>query len=343
MGDAAAEITALAERALTEIARAESVTALAELRRVYLGRRSRLNELRRSIGSLPADTRAAVGQLANRTAADLEAAYAAREETLAASRPERREPPVDVTLPGRRGFIGISHVLHSTLADVVEIFYGMGFTAVEGPDVEDDFHNFEGLNIPAGHPARDMQDTFYLEGDTNRVLRTQTSSVQVRVMESTPPPIRIVSPGRVYRNEPVTPTHFPEFHQVEGLYVDRDVSMADLKGCLYEFVRRFFGADRALRFRASYFPFTEPSAEVDMSCLLCGGTGCGLCKGSGWIEILGSGLVHPRVLRCVGYDPDVVSGYAFGIGIERLAMLRHGIPDVRMFFENDVRVLSQFA
>jgi len=335
------DISDLVGRGLRDIAAARTTEALEEQRHAYLGRRSRLTEIKRTIGTLPPLERAAVGQLANKAVADLEAAYAERLDALTAER--EGDGAVDVTLPGRRGFRGVRHVLTSTLDDVLEIFHGMGFTAVDGPDVEDEYHNFEALNIPAGHPARDMQDTFYLEGGATRVLRTQTSSVQIRVMESTPPPIRIASPGRVYRNELVTPTHFPEFHQVEVLYVDRGVSMADLKGCLYEFVQRFFGHERALRFRASYFPFTEPSAEVDMSCLLCGGSGCSLCKNTGWIEILGSGMVHPAVLRHVGYDPDVVSGYAFGVGIERLAMLRHGIPDVRYFYENDVRVLSQFV
>ena len=307
----------------------------------YLGRKSRLTELRRSIGTLDPDARKEVGALANTLNADLEAAYADRLEQLQVT--TATSPAHDVTLPGRHGFIGSRHVLQAVLEEVSEIFLGMGFSVTEGPEVEDDYHNFEALNMPDGHPARDTQDTFYLAGSDTRVLRTQTSSVQIRMMETAQPPIRVISPGRVYRNEVVTPTHYPEFHQVEGLYIDKGVSMADLKGCLHAFVRAFFGPDRALRLRPSYFPFTEPSAEVDMSCFTCGGAGCGLCKHTGWIEILGSGMVHPAVLRHVGFDPEVWSGYAFGIGVERLAMLRHGIPDVRHFYDNDIRILTQFG
>ncbi len=336
------EITALAETGRHAVASASDLAALEEARRVYLGRKSRLTELRRSIGQLSSEERAAVGQLANAVTAELEAAYAARKQSLEDAACAAEVQSIDVTLPGRRGFRGARHVLTTTLADVLSIFRGMGFTSVLGPQVEDDYHNFEALNMPEGHPARDTQDTFYLAGEGTRVLRTQTSSVQIRVMETHAPPIRIVSPGRVYRNEVVTPTHYPEFHQVEGLSIDRGVSMADLKGCLHSFVNQFFGAGREIRLRASYFPFTEPSAEMDVSCFRCDRAGCSLCKHTGWIEILGCGMVNPAVLRHVGYDPDVWTGYAFGMGVERLAMLRHGIPDVRLFYENDVRVLTQF-
>lgn len=340
MSDPREEIARLATDGRAALGAATDAAALEEARVAFLGRKSRLTELRRSIGGLDPEMRKDVGALANALNAQLEAAYGARLEALngaTASKPAR-----DVTLPGRHGFVGSRHLLHMVLDEVSDIFLGMGFTVAEGPEVEDDYHNFEALNMPAGHPARDTQDTFYLAGSDTHVLRTQTSSVQIRMMETSQPPIRIISPGRVYRNEVVTPTHYPEFHQVEGLYVDKGVSMADLKGCLQAFVRAFFGPERALRLRPSYFPFTEPSAEVDMSCFTCAGAGCSLCKRTGWIEILGSGMVHPAVLRHVGYDPEVWSGYAFGIGVERLAMLRHGIPDVRHFYDNDVRILTQF-
>lgn len=340
MSDPREEIARLAAEGRAALGAAADAATLEEARVAYLGRKSRLTELRRAIGSLEPEMRKEVGALANTLNADLEAAYAARLEQLLATTATR--PARDVTLPGRHGFLGSRHVLQAVLDEVSEIFLGMGFTVTEGPEVEDDYHNFEALNMPAGHPARDTQDTFYLDGSDTKVLRTQTSSVQIRMMEASEPPIRVISPGRVYRNEVVTPTHYPEFHQVEGLYIDKGVSMADLKGCLQAFVRAFFGPERALRLRPSYFPFTEPSAEVDMSCFTCGGSGCGLCKHTGWIEILGSGMVHPAVLRHVGYDPAVWSGYAFGIGVERLAMLRHGIPDVRHFYDNDIRILGQF-
>ncbi len=340
MSDPREEIARLATEGRAALGAAADAAALEEARVAYLGRKSRLTELRRAIGGLEPEQRKEVGALANTLNAQLEAAYAERHASLAA--PAGGSPARDVTLPGRRGFLGSRHVLQKVLDEVSGIFLGMGFTVTEGPEVEDDYHNFEALNMPAGHPARDTQDTFYLAGSDTCVLRTQTSSVQIRMMEAAEPPLRIISPGRVYRNEVVTPTHYPEFHQVEGLYIDKGVSMADLKGCLEAFVRAFFGPARALRLRPSYFPFTEPSAEVDMSCFTCAGSGCGLCKHTGWIEILGSGMVHPAVLRHVGYDPQVWSGYAFGIGVERLAMLRHGIPDVRHFYDNDVRVLGQF-
>ncbi len=225
--------------------------------------------------------------------------------------------------------------------EIVSIFVGLGFSVAEGPEVEDDYHNFEALNIPRDHPARDMQDTFYLSEDT--LLRTHTSPVQVRIMQAQPPPVRIIVPGRVHRRDVLDPSHSPMFHQVEGLAVDRDITMGDLKGTLALFARQMFGPRSKVRFRPSFFPFTEPSAEVDVVCFLCNGDGCRVCKHSGWLEILGSGMVHPQVLKNVGYDPEEVTGWAFGMGIERIAMLKYGIDDIRLFFENDLRFLRQFA
>jgi phenylalanyl-tRNA synthetase alpha chain len=250
----------------------------------------------------------------------------------------------DVTLPGRILYHGHAHPIMQAKARMEEIFTRMGFTIELGPDVEDDYHNFEALNFAADHPARDMQDTFFVKGEGREdlVLRTHTSPVQIRVMQSRKPPIRSIMPGRVYRNEAVNPRSLAEFHQVEGLYIDRNVTMAQLKGTLFEFARAYFSADVNVRFRPSFFPFTEPSAEMDVTCFLCDGKGCRVCKYSGWLEILGCGMVHPNVLRNCGIDPEVYSGYAFGMGIERTHMQRIGLDDIRLFYENDVRVLEQF-
>jgi len=247
---------------------------------------------------------------------------------------------VDVTLPGRRRFRGHRHPLSQVTDEILCIFYGMGFTAVEGPEVEDEYYNFEALNTPEWHPSRDDQDSFYLRPGV--LLRTQTSPVQIRVMEKTQPPVRIVAPGRCFRRDAPDASHFTNFHQVEGLYVDRDVSLADLKGALTHFARMMFGPERSVRFRPHYFPFTEPSAELDVSCAGCGGGGCRVCSGKGWLEILGCGMVHPNVFGHVGFDSEIYNGYAFGMGVERIAMLKYGIGDIRLFYENDVEFLSQF-
>ena len=247
---------------------------------------------------------------------------------------------LDVTLPGKKPVLGAKHPLTIVLDEIKEIFVGMGFDIVEGPEVETDYYNFEALNMPKNHPARDTQDTFYI--NDNIVLRTQTSPVQVRTMEQQKPPIRVISPGRVYRSDAVDATHSPLFHQIEGLVVDKGITFADLKGTLETFVKRLYGEDSVVRFRPHHFPFTEPSAEVDVQCFSCHGEGCRLCKGEGWIEILGCGMVHPKVLSNCGIDPEVYSGFALGLGLERVAMRRYGIDDMRLFFENDVRFLNQF-
>jgi phenylalanyl-tRNA synthetase alpha chain len=297
----------------------------------------------RTLGTLPAAERPAVGAAANEVKRELETLLEGRlrEVQAAERRRERAAARPDLTLPGRRPPRGAVHPLTRVSDEITAIFGGLGFSVAEGPEIETDWYNFEALNIPPDHPARDMQDTFYLPGSL--LLRTHTSPVQVRVMQTQRPPVRIIVPGRVYRRDIVDMTHSPIFHQVEGLAVDRDVSMADLKGTLELFARQMFGARSRIRFRPSFFPFTEPSAEVDVVCFRCGGDGCRVCKQSGWLEILGSGMVHPTVLRNVGYDPEEVTGWAFGMGIERIAMLRYGIDDIRLFFENDVRFLRQLA
>jgi phenylalanyl-tRNA synthetase alpha chain len=335
-------VEAIAEEARAAIARAATSAELEQLRVRYLGRQGVLTRLLRSLGSLPAAERPVVGAAANALKRDLEAWLALRlDETREAERrQERARQRLDLTLPGRRPPRGTLHPLTQVQDEIVRIFIGLGFSVAEGPEIEDDYHNFEALNIPRDHPARDMQDTFYLSEDT--LLRTHTSPVQIRTMQAQRPPVRIICPGRVYRRD-ADLTHSPMFHQVEGLAVDRDISMGDLKGTLELFAREMFGPRSKIRFRPSFFPFTEPSAEVDVLCFLCGGEGCRVCKQSGWLEILGSGMVHPQVLRNVGYDPEEVTGWAFGMGVERVAMLKYGIDDIRLFFENDLRFLRQFA
>jgi phenylalanyl-tRNA synthetase alpha chain len=332
----------LAEEARAAIARASTSADLEQLRVRYLGRQGRLTLLLRSLGTLPARERPLVGAAANEAKRELEALLDLRlgETREAERRQERARQRLDLTLPGRRPPLGARHPLTRVQDEIVAIFLGLGFAVAEGPEVEDDYHNFEALNIPRDHPARDMQDTFYLSEDT--LLRTHTSPVQIRTMQTQRPPVRIICPGRVYRRD-ADITHSPMFHQVEGLAVDRNVSMADLKGTLELFAREMFGPRSKIRFRPSFFPFTEPSAEVDVLCFRCGGSGCRVCKQSGWLEILGSGMVHPQVLRNVGYDPEEVTGWAFGMGIERIAMLKYGVDDIRLFFEDDVRLLRQFA
>lgn len=335
-------VEAIAEEARAAIAQAATSAELEQLRVRYLGRQGVLTRLLRSLGSLPAAERPAVGAAANALKRDLEAWLELRlaETREAERRQERARQRLDLTLPGRRPPRGSLHPLTQVQDEIVRIFIGLGFSVAEGPEIEDDYHNFEALNIPRDHPARDMQDTFYLSEDV--LLRTHTSPVQIRTMQAQRPPVRIICPGRVYRRD-ADLTHSPMFHQVEGLAVDRDISMGDLKGTLELFAREMFGPRSKIRFRPSFFPFTEPSAEVDVLCFLCGGEGCRVCKQSGWLEILGSGMVHPQVLRHVGYDPEEVTGWAFGMGVERVAMLKYGIDDIRLFFENDLRFLRQFA
>jgi phenylalanyl-tRNA synthetase alpha chain len=335
-------VEAIAEEARAAIARATTSAELEQLRVRYLGRQGSLTRLLRSLGSLPAAERPEVGAAANALKRDLEAWLELRlgETREAERRQERARQRLDLTLPGRRPPRGSLHPLTQVQDEIVRIFVGLGFSVAEGPEIEDDYHNFEALNIPRDHPARDMQDTFYLGEDT--LLRTHTSPVQIRTMQAQRPPVRVICPGRVYRRD-ADLTHSPMFHQVEGLAVDRSISMGDLKGTLELFAREMFGPRSKIRFRPSFFPFTEPSAEVDVLCFLCGGEGCRVCKQSGWLEILGSGMVHPQVLKNVGYDPEEVTGWAFGMGVERVAMLKYGIDDIRLFFENDLRFLRQFA
>jgi phenylalanyl-tRNA synthetase alpha chain len=335
-------VDAIAGEAREAIARAASSAELEALRVRYLGRQGALTQLLRSLGTLPADERPLVGAAANEAKRELETLLDGRQaEAQARERQaQRARERVDLTLPGRRPPLGAVHPLTRVHDEIVAIFVGLGFSVAEGPEIESDYYNFEALNLPKDHPARDMQDTFYLSEDT--LLRTHTSPVQIRTMQAQRPPVRIIVPGKVYRRD-ADITHSPMFHQFEGLAVDRDISMGDLKGTLELFAREMFGPRSRIRFRPSFFPFTEPSAEVDVVCFLCGGDGCRVCKQSGWLEILGSGMVHPQVLRNVGYDPEEVTGWAFGMGVERIAMLKYGIDDIRLFFENDLRFLGQFA
>jgi phenylalanyl-tRNA synthetase alpha chain len=333
------EIQKLEGAALGEIQQAQTPEALEALRVQYLGRKGALTQILRALKDLPAEVRRPVGQEANRAKTALEAALDQALVILKEAARRAAAPAMDVTLPGRRPPLGRLHPLNQVMAEVCDIFLHLGFEAVEGPEVELDWYNFEALNLPPDHPARDMQDTYYF--DDKVLLRTHTSPMQIRTMERRRPPVRIIAPGKVYRRDSDI-THSPMFHQVEGLLVDKGVTFADLKGVLTAFVHQLFGPEVGVRFRPSYFPFTEPSAEVDIECVICQGAGCRVCKLTGWLEVLGSGMVHPAVFEAVGYDPEEVTGFAFGLGIERLAMLKYGIDDIRLFFDNDLRFLRQF-
>ena len=328
------------EEALALIASADA--NLEELRVRYLGKKGELTAVLRGMGKLTPEERPVVGQMANDVRAEIEAALttvvAAAKEKALNDRLAREK--LDVTMPGKCDRVGHQHPLTRAQREMEEIFIGMGFEIAEGPEVEYDYYNFKALNIPENHPARDTQDTFYITD--NILLRSQTSPVQVRVMEKQSPPIRVISPGRVYRSDALDATHSPLFHQMEGLVVDKGITMSDLKGTLETFARKMFGDKTEIRFRPHHFPVTEPSAEVDVSCFVCGGKGCRVCKGEGWIEILGAGMVHPFVLSNCGIDPEVYSGFAFGMGLERVTMTRYGIDDIRLFYENDERFLKQF-
>ncbi len=328
-------------RAKAEIAAAESLAALDAVRVRYLGKKGLLTALLQGLGQLPVAQRREVGAGINAAKAGVQAAIEARREELAQAELAQRlaAETLDVTLPGSRVDVGGLHPITRILQRIETIFVSAGYRIEEGPEIEDDYHNFEALNIPAHHPARAMHDTFYI--DDVHVLRTHTSPVQVRTLERRAPPLRIICPGRVYRCDSDL-THTPMFHQVEGLVVDRGISFAHLRGTVDQFLKAFFAADLPVRFRPSYFPFTEPSAEVDIQCTQCGGAGCRVCKHSGWLEVMGCGMVHPKVLAHCGVDAEAYSGFAFGMGVERLAMLRYGIGDLRMFFENDLRFLQQF-
>ncbi|MDX9871440.1 MAG: phenylalanine--tRNA ligase subunit alpha [Clostridia bacterium] len=336
-------LAALQKKALAELQEAASLEALNDLRVKYMGKKGELTQVLRGMGQLSAEERPLVGQLANQIRDALEESLNTAMKKVKTLEIEKRlvTESIDVTMPGIAPRLGRRHPLDLVTARIEEIFLGMGYTIEEGPEIELDYYNFEALNIPKDHPARDMQDSFYITSDV--LLRTQTSPVQARTMEKMRPalPIKIIVPGKVFRRDDDA-THSPMFHQVEGLVIDENIRFSDLKGTLLSFARQMFGPEREIRLRPSFFPFTEPSAEVDVSCGVCGGTGCRTCKYTGWLEILGSGMVHPRVLEMGGYDPQKVSGFAFGMGIERVTMLKYDLDDMRLLFENDIRFLQQF-
>jgi phenylalanyl-tRNA synthetase alpha chain len=334
-----AELQNLKSEALSRLGEIEQVADLEEFRVKYLGRKGSFAGLMKLLGQVEPAARPRLGQLANGVKQEIEAAYAERLAALQTSTGKGSTPAADLSLPGRSIPPGRLHPVSQIMNEVCGIFEGLGFAVAEGPDIETDFYNFEALNIPAHHPARDMHDTFYVSDSV--LLRTHTSPMQIRTMERQAPPLRMIAPGKVYRCDSDI-THTPMFHQVEGFLVDRQVSFADLKGVLSVFIARMFKPDTPIRFRPSFFPFTEPSAEVDIGCVICQGAGCRVCKQTGWIEILGAGMIDPEVFKKVGYDPEEYSGFAFGIGIERMAMLKYGINDIRLYYENDLRFLSQF-
>lgn len=331
----------LLAQALQALATATDLMQLDAVRVHYLGKKGLFTDLMKELGKLDPEQRRTVGQVINQAKDSLQSELEAKKTALEAAALSARlaSERIDVTLAGRGQAVAGLHPVTTTLRRINKIFASVGFNVVEGPEIEDDYHNFEALNIPAHHPARAMHDTFYF--DAHRVLRTHTSPVQIRVMESETPPLKVIAPGRVYRCDSDI-THTPMFHQVEGFLVDTDVSFADLKGVVYEFLRAFFEKDIQVRFRPSYFPFTEPSAEVDIECVMCGGEGCRVCSHTGWLEVMGCGMIHPEVFKSVGIDSEQYSGFAFGMGVERLAMLRYGINDLRLFFENDLKFLQQF-
>ena len=350
----AEELAALRERTLAEIAAADTSAALEAVRVAVLGKSGTLTGYLRSMGQVPAEERASVGKAVNAARVEVEEALAARKAALDAAELEAAmgAAAVDVTLPGRAQQVGTRHLINGIIDEVSDIFLGLGYKVVEGEEIETDYYNFTALNAPADHPSRSMQDTFSvhdLSGDTSRVrgesdvlLRTQTSGVQVHVMEDWDLPIYMIAPGKVYRRDVADPSHLPQFHQIEGLVVDRGITFGDLKGTLDYVCKQIFGPERKTRFRAHYFPFTEPSAEADVSCGICHGEGCRMCKGTGWIEILGCGMVDPNVLSMSGIDPEEYSGFAFGMGVERIACLKYDVPDLRMLLEGDMRFLRQF-
>ncbi len=333
------QIRAEAEAAMENAA---SLQELDAVRVKYLGKKGELTAVLKTMGKLSPEERPKVGQMANEVREVITAGIDRRNELLKAAQQELKlkAETIDVTLPGTKVEIGHRHPLSIVLDEVKEIFLGMGFEVVGGPEVEWDYYNFEALNIPKDHPARDTQDTFYIT--ENMLLRTQTSGVQIRTMENKKPPIRMIAPGRVFRSDAVDATHSPLFHQIEGMAIDEGITMGDLKGTLETFAKKLYGEQTKIRLRPHHFPFTEPSCEIDVSCFKCGGCGCSMCKGEGWIEILGGGMVHPKVLRTGGIDPDKYSGFAFGVGLERIAMFRFGLDDMRLLYENDVRFLDQF-
>lgn len=335
------DIQLITNSAREEIEKAESLKQVQELKVKYLGKKGIITLRIKSLAGLPSGERREQGRVLNELKTSVENLLDRKEARLRTADLDRilRTQQIDVTLPGCRTPTGHLHPTTQVINEIVSIFRSLGFHVEEGPEVELDFYNFEALNMPKDHPARDMQDTFYVSDDV--VLRTHTSSVQVRIMEKCRPPLRVIAPGKVYRCD-ADVTHIPMFHQLEGFMVDRNIRMSDLKGVLEIFIHMVFGKDTRLRFRPSYFPFTEPSAEIDISCVICGGKGCGVCKNTGWLEILGAGMINPRVFEMAGYGPDEYTGFAFGMGIERVAMLKYRIDDIRLFYENDVRFLAQF-
>ena len=330
------------ELAMEKIAQSEELQQLNDVRVAFLGKKGELTAVLKGMKNVSPEERPMVGQMVNETRVIIEEKLEETRKKMEALAMERRlqKEVIDVTLPARKNKVGHSHPNTIALEEVERIFVGMGYEVVEGPEVEYDYYNFEALNIPANHPAKDEQDTFYINNKI--VLRTQTSPVQVRVMEKGKLPIRMIAPGRVFRSDEVDATHSPSFHQIEGLVIDKNITFADLKGTLEEFAREMFGPETKVKFRPHHFPFTEPSAEVDVTCFKCGGKGCRFCKGEGWIEILGCGMVHPHVLEMSGIDPKEYSGFAFGVGLERIALLKYEIDDMRLLYENDERFLSQF-
>lgn len=339
------QLTALKKQAFHELENIHELKELQQLRVKYLGKKGPITEVLRGMGSLSAEERPKVGQVANEVRGDIAAALDARQAELERQETQKRlqSETIDVTLPGRQSGMGGVHPLNKVIQEVEDIFIGMGYQIAEGPEVEQDYYNFEALNLPKNHPARDMQDSFYITEDI--LMRTHTSPVQVRTMEKMKGqlPVKIICPGRVFRRDDDDATHSHMFTQIEGLVVDEHIRMSDLKGVLLQFVQEMFGKETQIRLRPSFFPFTEPSAEVDVTCVMCKGSGCRVCKKTGWLEILGSGMVHPRVLEMSGYDPQKVSGFAFGMGVERIAMLKYGIEDIRHFYTNDLRFLRQFV
>lgn len=336
------QLKSIEERAKSELSKVSDIKLLDEIRVRFLGKKGELTGILKQMGKLSATERPVIGQLANTVRADIESAIAEKQALIKSALAEEKlkSERIDVTLPGRTPKVGRPHPLNAVLEEVEEVFLGMGFDIVEGPEVESDYYCFEALNMPKHHPARDTQDTFYI--NENVLLRTQTSSVQIRTMEKMKPPIRIISPGRVYRSDAVDATHSPIFHQIEGLVIDKGVTMADLKGTLELLMKRLYGEDTQIRLRPHHFPYTEPSAEVDLMCFNCHGKGCSMCKQEGYVELLGAGMVHPKVLADCGIDPEVYSGFAFGIGLERITMGRYNINDMRLLYENDMRFLEQF-
>jgi len=336
------ELDSLIEQANDDVSKAQDLTVLDQVRVHYLGKKGQLTEFLKQLKDLAPEERPRAGQAVNQAKQTLQQLIERRKQELQTSEVEQRlaQETIDITLPGRGQAAGGLHPVTQTLNRIEYLFGQAGFEVVEGPEIEDDYHNFEALNIPENHPARAMHDTFYF--DDNTLLRTHTSPVQIRTMINQKPPLRIIAPGRVYRRDSDV-THTPMFHQIEGFLVDEDVSLADLKGILSDFLRSFFEQDLQVRFRPSYFPFTEPSAEVDIACVMCKGEGCRVCGHTGWLEIMGCGMIHPQVFANTGIDSDRYSGFAFGIGVERVAMLRFGVNDLRLFFENDLRFLTQFS